>query len=96
MSKITEDKKQPDTIRTKISKGVLKAALARRYKGSIADKVTAKLPELKTQHMEFEPFVELIERLMNFEQDRLMRIAFEVYDFNKDKLIDELDTYTCV
>ena len=46
--------------------------------------------------MEFEPFVELLERLMNFEKDRLMKIAFEVYDFNKDKLIDELDTYTCV
>ena len=46
--------------------------------------------------MEFEPFVELMERLMNFERDRLLKIGFEVYDFNKDKLIDELDTYTCV
>ena len=46
--------------------------------------------------MEFEPFIELLERLMNFERERLLRIAFEVYDFNKDKLIDELDTYTCV
>ena len=33
---------------------------------------------------------------MNVDTDRLMRIAFEVYDFNKDKMIDELDTYTCV
>ncbi len=31
---------------------------------------------------------------MNTETDRLFRIAFEVYDFNQDKLICELDSYT--
>jgi len=36
----------------------------------------------------------LIEKLLNTETDRLLRIAFDVYDFNQDKLICELDSYT--
>jgi len=32
--------------------------------------------------------------MINFEPDRLFKIAFDVYDFNQDRLICELDTYT--
>ena len=39
-------------------------------------------------------YIELIEQLLNFKPERLMRIAFDVYDFNQDKSICELDTYT--
>ena len=43
---------------------------------------------------DFHQYCDLIEKLLNTETDRLLRIAFDVYDFNQDKLICELDSYT--
>ena len=79
-----------------MTKGNLRAAISRRYKGAIAERVIAKLPEFSIPQ-DFEWYCEFIEKLVNTEQrDRLMKIAFDVYDFNQDKLICELDTYTAM
>ena len=76
-----------------MTKGNLRAAISRRYNGAVAERVVSKLPEFNISQ-EFDSYVELIEKLLNFEPDRLFKIAFDVYDFNQDKLICELDTYT--
>ena len=51
------------------------------------------MPEFQNPQ-EFESYIELIEKIINFEPDRLFKMAFDVYDFNQDKLICELDTFT--
>ena len=77
-----------------MTRGNLRAIVSRRYKGTIAEKVISKFGELRDPQ-ELNEYVDLIENLLNFDKtDRLMRIAFEVYDFTQDKLICELDTYT--
>ena len=78
-----------------MTKGNLRAAISRRYNGAIAEKVIQKLPEFSNP-VDFESYTDLIEKLMNTETERLLRIAFDIYDFNSDKLICELDTYTYV
>jgi hypothetical protein len=76
-----------------LSKGNLRAAISRRYNGATAEKVVSKLPEFNNPQ-DFESYVELVEKLLNFETERLFKIAFDIYDFNQDKLVCELDTYT--
>lgn len=44
--------------------------------------------------VDFDSYVEMLEKMLNFDRDRLMKIAFDIYDFNQDKLICELDTFT--
>ena len=70
-----------ETIRTKISKGNLRAVISRRYRGPIAERVMSKLPEFQNPQS-YDLYIELIERLLNFDQDKLLKIAFDVYDFN--------------
>lgn len=55
--------------------------------------MVSKLPELQNP-LDFDSYVELVEKLLNHEPDRFLKIAFDVFDFNQDKLICELDTYT--
>ena len=76
-----------------MTKGNLRAAISRRFNGAIAEKVVSKMPEFQNPQ-EFESYIELIEKIINFEPDRLFKMAFDVYDFNQDKLICELDTFT--
>ena len=78
-----------------MTRGNLRAVVTRRYKGNIAEKVVSKFSDLRDPQ-ELNEYVDLIEKLLNFDSDRLMRIAFDVYDFTQDKLICELDTYTNV
>lgn len=89
-------KKQSTIIRTKLTKGNLRAAISRRYKGPIAERVISKFPEMRNAQ-DFESYIELIEKLINNdESERLLKIAFDVFDFNQDKLICELDVYTLI
>jgi len=67
--------------------------LSRRFNGPIAERIVQKLPEFLVS-LEFDQYCELIEKLLNLETDRLLKIAFDVYDFNLDKLVCELDAYT--
>jgi len=64
-----------------LAKGNLRAAISRRYNGGIAEKVVSKLPEFNNPQ-DFESYVDLIEKLLNFETERLFKIAFDIYDFN--------------
>lgn len=75
-----------------MTKQNLKAAIARRYRASIADKVIQKFPDLSTPQ-DFDQYCDIIEKMLNQENDRLWRIAFNVYDYNSNKIIDDLDTY---
>ena len=38
-----------------------------------------------TQGLEFEEYVEMIEKLMNYTPEKLFRLGFNVYDFNEDR-----------
>ena len=70
------------TIRTKLTKGNLRAAISRRYKGSIAERILSKFPEFHYA-TDFDSYVELIEKLINIdENERFLRIAFDIFDFN--------------
>ena len=91
--KIEETKKQSETIRTKMTRGNLRASISRRYKGAIAERVVNLLQGFQNP-VDFDSYIEMIEKLLNFDKDRLMKIAFDVYDYNQDKLICELDSYT--
>ena len=84
-----------ETIRTKMTRGSLRAIISRRYKGAIAEKIVNSLPGF-TIPQDFDSYVEIIEKLLNHDVERLFRIAFDIYDFNHDKLICELDTYANV
>ena len=70
-----------------------RAAISRRFKAQIAERIVSKFPEFQIPQ-EFEQYCDLIEKMVNQENDRLWRIAFDVYDFDQDKIICELDTYT--
>ena len=64
-----------------MTRGNLRAVISRRYKGTIAEKVVSKFTELRDPQ-ELNEYVDFIENLLNFDKtDRLMKIAFEVYDF---------------
>ena len=89
-----DETKRSEVIRTKLTKGGLRATLSRRYKGAIAEKVVSAIPGFHVAQ-DIDDYIAIIEKLLNDEtEERLMKIAFNVYDFNKDKLICELDTYS--
>ena len=72
----------------------MRAAISRRYKGAIAERVVSKFPEFHNAQ-DFDSYLELIERLINNDEtERLSKIAFDIFDFNQDKLVCELDMYT--
>ena len=68
-------------IRTKLYRKRLVGHLRRRYKQTVAERVVANFPELSIP-MDYDSFVELMEKLINFDTDRLMKIAFDVYNYN--------------
>ena len=77
-----------------MTKGNLRAAISRRYKGAIAERIIKKFPEFHNAQ-DFDSYVDLIEKLINNDEtERLMRIAFDVFDYNQDRLVCELDVFT--
>ena len=77
--------------RTKLGKGALRAHLSRRYKGPVAEKILAALP--MAAPLELDEYADMVERLLNYESPKLLRMGFNVLDFNEDKQLDELDMY---
>ena len=75
-----------------MTKVTLRAAISRRFKAQIAERIVQKFPEFSIPQ-DFDQYCDLIEKLVNQDNDRLMRIAFDIYDFNQDKTVCELDTY---
>ena len=42
---------------------------------------------------EFDDYISHIENLMNFQQEKLLKTSFSIFDLNEDKVIDELDLF---
>ena len=63
----------------------MKAYLSKKYKGKVAEKIL-QFFDLSVP-MDFTQYVELLEKMLNFQGDRLKRMAFTVFDFNEDKQI---------
>lgn len=58
----------------------MKAYLSKKYKGKIAEKI---IPFLDLSiPLDFNSYCETIEKLLNLSQDKLKRMAFNVFDFN--------------
>ena len=64
-----------------MTRGNLRASISRRYKGAIAERVVNLLQGFQNP-VDFDSYIEMIEKLLNFDKDRLMKIAFDVYDYN--------------
>lgn len=44
--------------------------------------------------LDYNRYIDFIELLMNFKQQTLSKLAFNIYDFDQDNFICELDLYT--
>jgi len=90
-------------IRAKLSRGKFYQHLAKAFatiqnerphgKSFIAEKLSSCLDF--TLPMDYGTFVDHIENLVNKDPQKLMRLAFSIFDFNGDGYIDEVDIY-CV
>ena len=91
-------------IRCKLSKGKFFGHLNKSFittlnkkqggKSFIAQKFCEAL-EFKLPTIEYSLFMEQIDNLINKDPSKLMRLAFDCFDFNEDGFIDEVDIY-CV
>lgn len=90
--KICKEKKKSQVSAARLTKGKLLAFLSRRYKGSVA-KIIAQYFDFST-HYDYETFIEEIETFMNFKRETLLKIAFQIYDYDQDHFICNLDMYT--
>ena len=64
-----------------MTKANLRTAISRRFKNSIAERVVQKFPEFQNPQ-DFDQYCEMVEKMLNQENDRFWRIAFDVYDYN--------------
>ena len=48
---------------------------------------------LGKKEIDFDQYIEHIENLMNFQQEKLLKTSFSIFDLNEDKVIDELDLF---
>jgi Ca2+-binding EF-hand superfamily protein len=90
-------------IRAKLSRGKLYHHLAKAFatiqnerpggKSFIAEKLSQSLDF--TLPMDFNSFVDNIDTMINKDPQKLMKLAFSIFDFNGDGFIDEIDIY-CV
>lgn len=76
----------------KLNKGTLRAHLSKRYKGQVAERIIQIL-ELGPKPLDLEEYVVFFENLINFQQEKLLRISFCIFDFDEDGKIDELDLF---
>ena len=79
---------------SKLNRGKMLAYLSRRYKAHVAKRMVAFF-DFSTNY-EYEAFLEEIENMMNFKKDTLRKLAFNIYDFNQDQYVCELDLYTFI
>ena len=75
------------------NKKELKAFLAPRYKGQIATRIV-KYFDFRVP-IEFDKFVEQVEKMLN-DNENFRKMAFDVYDFDDDGYLSELDLYAAV
>lgn len=77
--------------RIKLSKGKLRAFLSQRYKGKTAHKILKVFDLINP--IDYGNFCQQLDNLLNKSHKSLLKMAFNVYDFNNDKYICSLDLY---
>jgi len=70
----------------------LRSFLTKRYRGQEAVRILDVF-DFSAMSYDFDSFYDHIEKLLNFQPDKLKKIAFSIYDFNEDKVVCELDLY---
>ena len=101
---LCREPKNSHIIRCKLSKGKYLSHLNKSFittqnkkqggKSFIAQKFCESI-EFKLPTIEYGAFVEQIDTLINKDPNRLLKLAFDCFDFNDDGFIDEVDIY-CV
>ena len=76
----------------RLNKGTLKAFLSSKYRGYVAHRMVQIFDF--ASGLDFNKYIDFIELLINFKQVTLQRLAFNIYDFDQDNFICELDLYT--
>ncbi len=89
--KMCQEKRDSNLQRAKMTKGKMKAYLSKKYKGKVAEKILAVLDLSISQ--DFNAYCDMLERLLNITPDKLKRMTFNVYNFNEDRTICDLDLY---
>jgi len=86
---------EKNIARAKLTKGKFKAFLTIRYKGIIAERIKNSMSQLfSVVPMDFDFFCDVFEKLINPAQlERVLKLVHNVFDFNEDRVIDELDAY---
>jgi len=80
--------------RAKLTKGKFKAFLTIRYKGVIAERIKASMGSFFSVPMDYEFFCDVFDKFLNPPHlERVLKLVYSIYDFNEDRLIDELDAY---
>lgn len=90
--KMCQEKRDSNIVRARLTKGKMKAHLSRKYKGRVAEKILEHL-DLSVP-LDFGQYLDMLEKLMNFGQDKLKRVAFNVYNYNGDRYVCQLDLYS--
>ncbi len=83
--KLCKEKKKSVVTAARLTKGKLLAYLSRRYKGPVA-KIMATVFDF-SNHYDYDTFIEEIEQLINFKKEALLKMAFQVYDYDQDHTI---------
>lgn len=76
-----------------MTKGKLKAWLSKKYKGKVAEKILSLFQSEMNVPLDFATWIDLLETLLNQYKERLKWVAFNVFDYNEDKQICQLDMY---
>ena len=76
----------------RLNKGTLKAFLSSKYRGYVAHRMVQIFDF--ASGLDFNKYIDFIELLINFKQVTLQKLAFNIYDFDQDNFICELDLYT--
>lgn len=80
--------------KARLTRGKFKAFLTNYYKGVLTDKIITYFDPFFREPMEFTLFCDVFERLMNPQNsERIKKMIHQIYDFNDDRYIDELDVY---
>lgn len=68
--------------------------LSKKYKGRVGEKILGLFSSDMSVPVDFSQWLDLIESLLNFKRDRLLKMAFHVLDFNDDGAVCMLDLYS--
>lgn len=91
--RICQERKDTNINRVRLTKGKLKALLSRKYKGKVAEKILHLFSSDMNTAVEYGQWLDLMESLLNFKRDKLMRIVFAVFDYNEDHGVCQPDMF---